>query len=232
MNTKPDAWTLSPQLTVAPELWRGLWHLFAFYPGALGYDHVTRKMFPTNGGLSIRSTSEGLAANFDGTGTNVKLGNPDGITNGSQISVFAYLIPDVFGNDGSIFRSAGNVDSAFDLDFNNGSELRWFTNDIIGARNSTLAKDLSAFSTGVPVAVGATLGDSGNKLYINGRVEDSSPDTTRNTATDPIYIGSEGTADYLDGAVLILAVWDYDLRPADMLKLFNDPFLMLRPAGF
>lgn len=224
---KPKAWNVKPQMTAARDLWRGCVHALPFWPGALNYDIAQRRYYPVTGTLANRLTPSGLAGNFDGTNTRIALGMPHWATVLSEISVFAYVIPDVFGSDNTIFREDGGAASQFDLDINDGTEIRWYT------QAGTLTAPTSDYTAGQPMTISGSVGRGGLKLFINAEKVGESAGGTISPVNNGIYVGAENlAADEFDGAMMFLSAWSRDLTDDEQIALHKDPFAMIRPAGF
>lgn len=255
-STKPQAWTLSPQMTAAPELWRDV--LGAFPLWSLTEQNLA---IPSTK-LAIQGSSVTLDPGLSGMSGN-------NFTNKGYLYVDDAGFCDIASPPGPMeldrdnFRvsvlaalNVGSIDDSFECVLTKGrtvgfpdltapfsivsssstSELGWEVND--GSNRSLLPVSKSANEE---MTVVGTFDGTNQKVFKNGKEEGSATpswDGSANTSPngDRFAIGDDPMRDDIrmnwSGRIYFVVIWRRALTQEEALFLSADPFAMLRPAGF
>lgn len=236
-NRKPKAWNLNPQMTAAPELWRGNTEVVAFQEGA-GLPMVT-----TAAGIIIPHTVKGTPEwNYGPKGREYrtsKASSESFVYNSrvlQKVSDYAYTVLLAVRDanaDHGISGSSGSTSFRTFLVWWNGSGRSFRYRIWDGAEKDI--RGTTIFSTD-EYHIGTVVHDSeGVKLYVDGVLEDSqAASDAQSVSTDDLEIG-EGRptgSEYSDGNFVLFIAHDYAPTPKEIERLHADPFAMCLPAGF
>jgi len=239
MSTKPGAWTLSPQLTAAPELWRGCVLMIPFFETP-SMDIVTGTKLSegslSGGGISTRQgraakVTEGTGWNYRMTLTEKQRSTPQG----RHTIVWYGRIPP--GRTDMRLVGLGNGNRW--VSYNSGENQfvpQWDDASDKIAVVSNMFPDDGQFHqlTGRQTKV------SGSEVYqaiVNGEVKGQEAIASRFDIDDVennLEIGGTAwnDAENTESECLFFALWDRDLSEEELKHMYFDPFAMLRPAGF
>ena len=241
MSTKPNAWTLSPHLTAAPELWRGCVFCAPFWESG---------GVPMDVARNVRGT---LAHGDPFWGTGPRGAESDHSLQGA----WQFADDPRITNLGDEFTSVVVIrhpinDLIFDFGYilgknYGGSGTKWFyiAEDIAanivrfywddGSDNHLL--DASIPNDGeVHVLVQTnSVSNSIREGYVDGEIGVSGSAISGITNNGPVTIGERvdfsNNREYR-GKILFCAMWNRRLLPDEVKLISADPFAMLRPAGF
>lgn len=244
-STKPDAWTLSPQLTEAPELWQGDTVVLPFWEGS-GQPNIIRANGPESLDIAEGTpvwgkTLEGMSRNYGGNSFE------NGIVPGFFDEVEALTIAAIF-----IMRGENFTDNGI---FGDGTKANWDNNravQIVSRRSERIRFFIRTNSGGyftedpntnlvigkLMVSVNTWSSADGGllKSYLNGMEIDSVQGPTSYLPTghgDLIVASYYDNGDRrFDADYLMCVAKTEKWSDAEVKKFSEDPFAMLRPAGF
>jgi len=230
-STKPDQWTLSPQMTAAPELWRGCEIVAALWEKVGTFRNLVPGGMVINDDSTQANTGINWVRTASGTGINSTTIATD--SGGSSRAIpsdaisFAVLW-DNLANDTPEFFVCRDIDKSKTIvECKAGSDLVVELYSDQGFDNG----DISGATLDGRTIVSVTFDRGGRmSLYFNGvfqgdRACDWSPDSG-GLYYDFNMFGNDVN---LEAAP---AVWERALTPAEHALIGRDPFAMLRPAGF
>ena len=244
-STKPDAWTLSPQLTAAPELWRNAGFSFPFWEGSgdamelvRGKNSATLDADELPIVVGRRLSSAGNSLGEMGTKRfQVNVSGSLEFANDTQGTVVLYLLPQgVDAAEDVYFSFEGDSSSDMVVVRPNGAgSIDWF---LRGANNFNGQVAGTVMNDGDPHVLIFSGGPDGFKMYIDDQI------VTTDSATvwfaniqSPQQITLNGWPAFLASVgaphQLVLAHYIRRQVPDSVAKFIGrDPFAMLRPAGF
>ena len=254
MSTKPDAWTLSPQLTEAPELWRNAQLVVPLWEGSgPPVDIVTGNNASIVGLPAWNASRSGRTIKGTQSGTSERIIFPS-LRQSSNSN--PYTIAVFFNRSTAGFTSVSGGDEALisiDDDFlffedsrahlymEDGDGTLKFINQIGQGASAAIEGTTTGLNDGknhVCVVVSDGVDSANNKMWLDGKEEpitvSGSEDPTIGT-THPILLlnGSAQSENRASLANIYLAVLIFEKwTPVQVKKFSGDPFAMLRPAGF
>ena len=229
--TKPAPWTLSPQLTDAPELWRGCFFCVPMWEGTgrprdlFGHEIVgeaSSSVVPWVIGQG------GLATNYQ------QITSPSSNLNTPDAPEFSLLKSGVQATWLMTFLTRNNSDTWILFGKRNewalqsfGSDIRLATFGGNSGSGDTISKNF------VYTIVIVNTAGVGGKIYLNGSLYKSfSNSDTSSDDTDPVRIGAFNANDFLfDGEVYQCSLWNRRLNDDVAQRLSADPYAMIRPRG-
>lgn len=247
--TKPDAWTLSPQMTAAPNLWRGCRGLVPLWENSgVPYEIINgkpREAVDAGGSVEWLVSSEGVARNYisdivredlevDSTGikrwpfvgplTYAAMAEVEntggsqtlfGVSDDDGVSIYCQLAVKGSGGVPRMVNRTGAFQSADGTTNVVGDGL---AHVFVGTLNNDASRSLEIFLDGVSEGTDTSDGD------VSGTDRASIGSISRNGAND--------NTDAFKGKLYWVAAWDRILSSSEIQSLSDDPFIMLRPAGF
>ena len=236
MSTKPAPWTLSPQLTAAPELWRGLEAVFPLWEGT-GDPQMLGDM-PVTTDLQIATwgkTLNGASVNGDGSAFSYVRSTqfPDvGPTN------WTFVVSGVSGSNSQerfhnlLINGESNSirEQKMMIAARNGSQLQAGIGDGNGNQASGAKFDVLK---GNPFCIVVVYNGSVVKVFKNGDLIDSfSSSLQTNTISKFAVMGDpEKNLEWI-GSVDFVSAYSRAVTDQEARFITTDPFAMLRPAGF
>ena len=240
---KPKAWTLSPQLTAAPELWRGCVFMVPFWEGVGVPFDIVRKSAGTvgNGSPDWIYLRQGLSSDHSARGAWSFFDNSL-ITNlGDEMTNLVLMKESL---------EEATTDSEYIAGKNyGGGNTKWFyitkssQEPFLGAffwddgNDNNLLNGNTEIIDNQPHLLAQTnsLKDNIREVWTDGTLEASGNAISGITNNGPVVIGER--ADFnasreYRGSILLHAMWNRRLRSHEIQLLTRDPFAMLRPAGF
>jgi hypothetical protein len=228
-STKPQAWTLSPQMTAAPELWRGCILMLPFWEGAsnVARDASGYGRDGTISGATSVLRDRGRTLSFDGNDEvqgNLRIDTATGPYSWSWWSYtdtveqkWMWVTPTLSDGFGfGVWDGAGEFRA-----YAGASNQRW-----AGSSGDVVAGQWQHW---VVIHDGSTI----TQVYRNG-VELSG--TTGGGAIDSTVheIGQQANSFWQpwSGDLDLPTVWNRGLAVSEIRKLYHDPSAMIRPAGF
>lgn len=261
-STKPDAWTLSPQMTAAPELWRSA-AVFPFWDGS-GLGVPIHGAFPVSQWSSDAGSSNNAPHGWS-VGSKGRVGDfssgvlrggdfVNALTGADALTIVFLIKAGSTGIDNGFLRTEGS----FDGDPTGGD-------DIIGIRYDSSGFNgggTNVIKFGMNTTSGSVNGESTSnvqttdiqhvamrwrsgeapELFIDGEKDSlsSSPGTLAGTVsfngdTNAWWVGQgtkESSSSFWGGDILMHVVATRFWSDGDITAHAADPFAMLRPAGF
>lgn len=239
-STKPQAWTLSPQMTAAPELWRDCLICAPFWESSGTPQNIVGSEFASdflNAGWGIGSDGVELDLSADASGITFPLTADLPASSGVTIH-FLHVFVNISspGNYARWIDTPGEALSMFQDGAQSTTERE---GEIRFQRDGQFLADEGVFVDKlVPSSVtGTHPGGTGTaRMYVDGeqRISKSWQATTDHSQGDKIWIGRENddSTDDVKMHLRFFALWRRELSPSDIDLLARDPFAMLRPAGF
>jgi len=254
-STKPDAWTLSPQMTAAPELWRGCVFLEPFWgnPKDIVYGFEPSKVEVSGYTIDIGLGSVGREALYKqnagsaGNGAAYKYGggNESEHDVGSEdFTAFVYCR----------YLNKTNICSAFGKKFTGGPGNEGWTISVnpYGTSDEQVvfildndgtqfilesAKGVAPIDT--PFTIVGVRSGSTIELFVDGESRDAnSVSGSVSNSTVPLQVGSglSNTGSDVDwgwtGSIYMAGLCKRAWSESEIKAFSADPFAMLRPAGF
>lgn len=162
----------------------------------------------------------GGAIDFDGSSSYVSIPNDATLQLTSAMSVTAWIKGDAWGSGVSvnaIARKGEDNPNNYQLAIADGQVSFYLDdNDGNGHRGNTV------LSTGRWYHVAATWDGTTVRIYVNGILDKSPPDTDSGaigTDARPLYIGGRASADYFDGSIDDVRLYDRALNAAEVAEL-------------
>ena len=244
MSTKPDAWTLSPQLTAAPELWRGCVIACPFWEASGTPRNILNpKVVGTVGSPSIQLGGSGREVSFDDasyyehgyTFPEVGLGNWNEITIASRfINPISFSEKDALIGDRNLSSNNGWVVGVMEGSGNDGRLYVTFSGV---ARYDTSTRVPGIRATKKSIVWRAVNGVSFDS-FVEGELFESinigtlkPSGLSQNVLIGALNDSGSGSRES-QGLHEYLFVWNRALTDNEIKALHEDPFAMLRPAGF
>lgn len=248
---KPTPWTLSPQMTQQPSLWRGVVACWPFWEGGGKY---ARDISGNGNHLELRGDAAweqgptGSRVALDGTGSYLKVASPKGIPKGNAGDSIYFVAVMTFNLAGTPNAGAQNAIMQYH-DGNDGYVVRleqtdgiiWRTEGGNSANQGPIPKQQQVS------IVGRWDQNSGleHEFFVNGtNIGGAVNRDTSNFSSAPFYLGvgdskgvDPGSGDNtLDGSFDFFAIINQSLE-ADVQQNLSctiaaDPFAMLRPVEF
>ena len=235
-STKPDAWTLSPQLTAAPEMWRGCIACWPMWDGSgeQVMDVVSRRdgTFQNASALGWSLGSEGKNLSFQSENASGHLTIIDGVnlTPKKELTYWFYAKPSTKNSSKTVYgKEIGGP-------WNKIGTL--FADELRGTLTAGgTIEDIDVSIQPGELLTGALTYDGVNaRVYVNGAeggVAAMSGDVDYTSEAPAIGRSSaDSTGAVFDGEIYIVALWDRALTDNELKLLNDDPYIMLRPAGF
>ena len=226
---KPPVWNVSPYLTEAPELWRGMVGCWAFWENASpiisdvttnGNDGVMQNMDPTTDWVL---STDGLAVDFDGSNDYIDCGKGSSMNN-AVFSVRMIINSKVaVGNSIEQPIRKHTIDSQSEAQFsfawghnNSNFQQAWAikntSNEFFAAQYTT------SLQANIWYDMVATFDGSYLRAYLDGVLENTGTITgTIKTGNSSLYLGSGrqqgGSADnQFNGYMMLCQLWNRVLR--------------------
>ena len=234
-STKPDAWTLSPQMTAAPEYWRGNTVIVIPFWNDRDKDIANGFGLDYTGSPSRILNQNGSVLDFNGSSDYIEIQNSkDKFLNSFSFAIrvkSGYLLDD----QRILARWASDGTESFVL---------WMDSGGAGAGYAIQIKE----STDSPIATIGTDASSAKKemqsvvavydlntilIYVDGVKKDQAPATVPvKSSNNNIRIGNlEGVGQFFNGKIEMAVLSSRPWTEKEVIQWSNDPFAMLRPAG-
>jgi hypothetical protein len=157
---------------------------------------------------------------FNGSSNYISIANASHLQPTSALAIAAWIKGNSWGSGSDndvILRKGENNPNNYALAISDGRvELLLDGNDGSGIRGNTV------LSTGQWYHVAATWDGSTVKIYVNGQL-DNAPGASRSGAigadTRPLYIGGRASADYFDGMIRDVRLYNRPLTAAELVQL-------------
>jgi hypothetical protein len=236
--TKPQAWTLSPQMTAAPELWRNIHGVIPFWR--------SESLFVIKDDGNRFSDEDVSSASWSWTTTQngiaLRTNDTDGLVVHNEVDAphsgpFAGIVV----VDNSDLADSSN---ALMADMNSSSNIGWSLKleqfgspGQLGFTKHGVADLTSTFDSPTGFAViGFTVEANDNVLlFLDGKKDDlqNSQSFSEPSDSDKAWVLAETKqTDFAQTDFLFAALWNRELTDSEHKCLADDPFAMLRPAGF
>jgi hypothetical protein len=238
-STKPQAWTLSPQMTAAPELWRGCVRMLAW---SLTHD-IARGDFWT-----IVDTTSEVETGLSDMGRVFEF-RPTSADSGGALSVSTVGSVDLGAGPWSIWgisrvrvlpssRSSPKDSNVISWHVGTADENNapYYNDDDSMSLwdNGSRVEMLSSITAGTWYNHVVTYDGTNTLAYVDGEEKVNTTSLNFDSLSSDFYIGRRGGSGdrYFDGDLAIFGLFNRVLTANEAERLNTDPFAMLRPAGF
>ena len=247
--TKPDIWTLSPQMTAAPNLWSQCALLFPLWDRSTTIHDIVGNIRYS---YIIDGTSGTPEADLGPNGRRISTNNGTSAASGDYYDISISDYPELVGTDITLWALAhtdylssargGSGDQVlFGTDWDGSKILNYAPyfndNDRIQLWNGGSAAGNVTFNANQLYNIACILdGASGEfSLYVDGVLDTTLTGFSTFTSSGILRIFNNRDTDpnrSFAGSADIMGVWSRKLSDGEIALLNKDPFAMIRPAGF
>jgi hypothetical protein len=246
-STKPQAWTLSPQMTAAPELWRGCTLMLPFwdsFPDARNITphgpRIVSQAINTSGSIDRNIGPNGVRAfanngNDAGSGAYYDFNAGDFLLDSTDVTLFAVVQVDQLSSNRSnagdqVVWGWGSGDVEYAPYFNDNDQIQLWD-------GQGTAQGSTSFAAGVYYVIHTVFDNSATEfsLYIDGAFDNTLGRFGTMGPSGSVRLFNNHNASpnrSFEGRCDIAAAWNRKLSNEEIVILSDDPFAMLRPAGF
>lgn len=174
----------------------------------------------------------GKALNFDGSNDYVNCGNDSSLNINGPFSISAWVYVNVSSSYKTIVRKIGSstTDTNYALDLNGTNGVRFFVYNTSGSvKGITVGTSLVPFNSWTFIS--GTYDGSTFRIYING-IQETTTFTwsgTMNNTVGNLRIGSSLSANYFNGTIDEVRIWNRSLNSTEINAEMSSPIPVIRP---